>query len=50
MRVRNLCEFVKTGLLINLCDFYLAMRSSTLCIATYGAIKIYAVQIYAISA
>ena len=23
MRVRNLCEFVKTGLSINLCDFYL---------------------------
>ena len=26
---------------------FLFMRSSTLCIVTYGAIKIYAVQIYA---
>ena len=32
-----LCEFVKTGLW---------MRSSTLCIVTYGMIKIYAIQIY----
>ena len=23
MRVTNLCEFAKTGLLTNLCDFYL---------------------------
>ena len=41
MRVTNLCEFVKTYLLINL-----FMCSSVLCIVTYGAIKTYAVQIY----
>ena len=41
----NLCKFVKTGLLINLCDFYLC--SNALCIVMYGAIKICAVQIYA---
>ena len=41
MRVTNLCKFVKTGLLINLCDFY----SSILCFVMYGTIKIYAVQI-----
>ena len=35
----NLCEFVKTGLLINLCDFYLNIyvRSSVLCVVMYGA-------------
>ena len=31
MRMTNLCEFVKTGLRINSCDFYLCI--------TYGAIK-----------
>ena len=49
MCVRNLCEFVKTGLLINSCDC-LFMLSSALCIVTYGTIKIYVVQIYATSA
>ena len=47
MRVRNLCEFVKMDLLINLCDFYLFMRSSALCIVAYGAIEMCAVQVYA---
>ena len=45
MHVTNLCEFVKTGLLIN---FYLCILAS-LCIVMYGTIKIYAVQIYATS-
>ena len=44
MHVRNLCEFIKTGL-ASLDKLF--MCSSTLCIVTYGAIKIYAVQIYA---
>ena len=43
MRVRNLCEFVKMGLWINLYDFYLCVY-----VVTYGAIKIYTVQIYVI--
>ena len=36
---RNLCEFVKMGLLINLCDFYLCILYSALCIVMYGTIK-----------
>ena len=44
MCVRNLCEFVKTGLLKNLCDFYLCVLALNICIATHGTIKIYAVQ------
>ena len=35
--VINLCEFVKTGLLIN--DFFLHMSSSVLCIVIHDAIK-----------
>ena len=38
MHVRNLCEFVKMSFLIN----------SIYALATYGVIKVYAVQIYAI--
>ena len=45
MRVTNLCEFVKMGLL-DKCMRCLFMHSSALCIAMYGTIKIYAVQIY----
>ena len=40
MCVRNLCEFLKTSLLINL--WFLFMCSSALCIVMYGTIKIYA--------
>ena len=40
MRVRNLREFIKTGLLINLCVF-LFMHSSTLCIVTYGTCNLH---------
>ena len=47
MRVRNLCKFVKNGPLDKFMRF-LFMHSSALCIVTYGAIKNYAVQIYAI--
>ena len=43
----NLCKFIKMGLLINLCEFCLLVRSSILYIIMYGVIKIYSVQIYA---
>ena len=45
MCVTSLSEFVKTGLLINLCAFLLC--SIILCIVMYGTIKVYVVQIYA---
>ena len=48
MRVKNLCEFVKTGLLINLCDSYLCVLALYVYI-TYGAIEIYVGQIYTTS-
>ena len=44
MCVISSSEFVKTGLLINLCAFLLC--SIILCIVMYGTIKVYVVQIY----
>ena len=49
MDVTNLCESVKTGLLINLCDF-ICVLYSILCIVMHCTIKIHAVQIYATGA
>ena len=42
--VTNLCEFIKTGLLIKFMQF-LFICSSCLCIVTYNKIKIYAVDL-----
>ena len=43
MRVTNLCEFIKNGPLDKFMRF-LFMRSSVLCIVTYGVIKIYVIS------
>ena len=50
MHVKNLCEFVKTDLSINIRDFYLCGPAFHTLHVMNGAIKIYAVQIYATSA